>query len=154
MEMPRYLAIADKIYEKIKNDKLYTENTVENLNCLISEIRKAIKCTEFKLKHNFINFEECLSKPLAECEVKIDLSLMPKFQNEDEFILWLAGFIERITIGGKPKLPPTSQMIPKGFEFNIDIKSVPTTLQKEESVEMIINYFKSEDYFKKTKISS
>lgn len=149
--MPRYLAIANKVYKKIKNDKLYTENTVENLNCLISEIRKAIKGTEFKLKHNFINFEECLSKPLAECEVKIDLSLMPRFKNEDEFILWLAGFIERMTLGGRPKLPPLSQMIPKDFEFNKETKPVPLAPQKEENVEMIINYFKSEDYLKKLK---
>lgn len=64
-------------------------------------IRKAIKGTEFKLKYNFINFEECLNQFNKEKSVHIDLSLMPKFKNEDEFILWLAGFIERMTIEGK-----------------------------------------------------
>ncbi len=48
---------------------------------------------------------------------------MPKFKNEDEFILWLAGFIERMTIGGKEKLPPISNYIQKGFK--IDQAEIP-----------------------------
>lgn len=152
--MPKYLAIADKVYKNIKNDKLFTSDKIENLNCLISQIRQAIKGTDFKLKYNFIDFDECLSKPQSECTVKIDLSLMPKFQNEDEFILWLAGFVERVTTGGKPKLPPISQMIPKDFEFKKEVIPVALHSKKEESVELIINYFKSEDYLKKTKIPS
>lgn len=99
--MPKYLAIAEKVYKEIKKDNLFTEDTIQNLNCLISLIRKAIKGTEFKLKYNFINFEECLNQFNKEKSVHIDLSLMPKFKNEDEFILWLAGFIERMTIEGK-----------------------------------------------------
>ncbi|MFW6577434.1 hypothetical protein [Acinetobacter baumannii] len=152
--MPRYLAIADTVYKKIKNEKLFTEDMIENLNCLISLIRQAIKGTEFKLKHDYINFEECLTKPLADCTVKLDLSLMPNFKNEDEFVLWLAGFIEKITIGGKPKFPPISQMIPKDFVFTKETFPVTPTPKKEENAEMIINYFKSEDYLKKIKISS
>ncbi|EJB8487569.1 hypothetical protein I6L25_06195 [Acinetobacter nosocomialis] len=152
--MPRYLAIADTVYKKIKNENLFTEDTIENLNCLIGLIRQAIKGTEFQLIHNYINFEECLTKPLADCTVKIDLSLMPNYKNGDEFILWLAGFIEKITTGGKPKLPPISQMIPKDYAFTKEIIPVSPTPEKEENVEMIINYFKSEDYLKKTKISS
>lgn len=100
-EMPKYLAIAEKVYKEIKKDNLFTEDTIQNLNCLISLIRKAIKGTEFKLKYNFINFEECLNQFNKEKSVHIDLSLMPKFKNEDEFILWLAGFIERMTIEWK-----------------------------------------------------
>lgn len=99
--MPKYLAIAEKVYKEIKKDNLFTEDTIQNLNCLISLIRKAIKGTEFKLKYNFINFEECLNQFNKEKSVHIDLSLMPKFKNEDEFILWLAGFIDRMTIEGK-----------------------------------------------------
>ena len=91
--MPRYLAIADKVYKKIKNDNLFSDDVIENLNCLVGLIRNAIKGTEFKLKYNFINFEDCLTKPIEQCSVKIDFSLMPKFENEGEFILWLAGFI-------------------------------------------------------------
>lgn len=50
--MPKYLAIAEKVYKEIKKDNLFTEDTIQNLNCLISLIRKAIKGTEFKLKYN------------------------------------------------------------------------------------------------------
>ena len=152
--MPKYLAIAEKVYKEIKKDNLFTEDTIQNLNCLISLIRKAIKGTEFKLKYNFINFEECLNHFNKEKSVHIDLSLMPKFKNEDEFILWLAGFIERMTIGGKEKLPPISNYIPKGFK--IDQTEIPVAAEpsKEENAEMIINYFKSEDFIKNNKISS
>ncbi|CAA0189246.1 hypothetical protein [Acinetobacter baumannii] len=152
--MPRYLAIADTVYKKINKEKLFIGNTIENLNCLIRLIRQAIKGTEFKLKHDYIDFDECLTKPLADCKVKIDLSLMPNLKNEDEFVLWLAGFIEKITLGGKPKLPPISQMIPKDFVFKKENFPVTPIPKIEENAEMIINYFKSEDYLKKTKVSS
>lgn len=56
--MPKYLAIADKVYKKIKNDNLFSDDVIENLNCLVGLIRNAIKGTEFKLKYNFINFED------------------------------------------------------------------------------------------------
>lgn len=39
--MPKYLAIAEKVYKEIKKDNLFTEDTIQNLNCLISLIRKA-----------------------------------------------------------------------------------------------------------------
>ncbi|MDX8268184.1 hypothetical protein SLK21_11355, partial [Acinetobacter pittii] len=69
--MPKYLAIADKVYKKIKNDNLFSDDVIENLNCLVGLIRNAIKGTEFKLKYNFINFEDCLTKPIEQCSVKI-----------------------------------------------------------------------------------
>ena len=63
---------------------------IQNLNCLISLIRKAIKGTEFKLKYNFINFEECLNQFNKEKSVHIDLSLMPKFKMKASlFYGWL-----------------------------------------------------------------
>ncbi|MFP0400754.1 hypothetical protein [Acinetobacter nosocomialis] len=152
--MPKYLAIADKVYKEIKKDNLFADDMIQNLNCLISLIRKAIKGTEFKLKYNFINFEECLNQFNKEKSVHIDLSLMPKFKNEGEFILWLAGFIERMTVGGKEKLPPISNYIPK--DFKMDKTEIPAAAEpsREENAEMIINYFKSEDYIKNSKLSS
>ena len=88
--MPKYLAVAEKVYKNIKKDSLFTDDITQNLNCLVSQIRKAIKGTEFKLKFNYIDFEENLTKPLSECKVQIDLSVMPKFANEGEiFFGWL-----------------------------------------------------------------
>jgi len=79
---------------------------------------------------------------------------MPKFKNEGEFILWLAGFIERMTVGGKEKLSPISNYIPK--DFKMDKIEIPAAADpsREENAEMIINYFKSEDYIKNSKLSS
>lgn len=152
--MPKYLAIADKVYKKIKNDNLFSDDVIENLNCLVGLIRNAIKGTEFKLKYNFINFEDCLTKPIEQCSVRIDFSLMPKFDNEGEFILWLAGFIERITEGGKAKFPPISQLVPQGFSMGNENIPVTTLPVKEENAEMIVNYFKSDDYIKNNKLPS
>ncbi len=95
------LMIAEKVYKKIKEDDLFSDTPTEHLNNLIGVIRKEIKGTKFKLKYNFIDFDECLTKPLNECAVKIDISLMPSHKNKDEYILWLAGFIERMTTGGE-----------------------------------------------------
>lgn len=152
--MPKYLAVAEKVYKNIKKDGLFTDDITQNLNCLISQIRKAIKGTEFKLKFNYIDFEENLTKPLSECKVKIDLSVMPKFANEGEYLLWLAGFIERITEGGKPKLPPISHFLPPGFKMSKDAFPVTVAPPKEEHADMIINYFKSEDFIKTNKTPS
>ncbi|NUF39022.1 hypothetical protein HUN22_15360, partial [Acinetobacter lactucae] len=86
------------------------------------------------------------------CSVKIDFSLIPKFENEGEFILWLAGFVERVTEGGKPKFPPISQLIPQGFSMGNESTPVTTLPVKEENAEMIVNYFKSDDYLKNSKL--
>ncbi len=45
---------------------------------------------------------------------------MPKYKNKGEYIMWLASFIEKITIGGQPKLPPLSSII--AADFNVKKK--------------------------------
>jgi len=151
--MPKYLAVAEKVYKNIKKDNLFTKDLTQNLNCLISQIRKAIKGTDFKLKFNYIDFDEQF-KSQSESKFKIDLSVMPKFENEGEYLLWLAGFIERITDGGKPKFPPISQLIPQGFKISKEVFPVTAVPPKEEHADMIISYFKSEDFMKTNKIPS
>ncbi|MEQ1066911.1 hypothetical protein ABLB96_11625 [Acinetobacter sp. XH1741] len=149
--MPQYLMIAEKVYKKIEEKALFADTPTEHLNNLIGVIRKEIKGTQFKLKYNFIDFEECLTKPLEECAVKIDISLMPNYKNKDEYILWLAGFIERMTTGGETKLPPISKFIPPDFKFNAEgdgVKSPSIPTQPADGGELIINYFKSEDFMK------
>ncbi|HFF4328390.1 TPA: hypothetical protein ACGC0L_003700, partial [Acinetobacter baumannii] len=47
------------------------------------------------------DFEECLTKPLSEREIKVDLSLLPRFEYRDEFILWLTNFIRNISVQKK-----------------------------------------------------
>lgn len=152
--MPQYLMIAEKVYKKIEEQDLFSDSPTEHLNNLIGVIRKEIKGTKFKLKYNFIDFEECLTKPLDECAVKIDISLMPSHKNKDEYILWLAGFVERMTTGGETLLPPISKFIPPDFKFNNEFdnfKNSSVTAQTSDDGELIINYFKSEAFIKMIK---
>ncbi|RZF55867.1 hypothetical protein EXE30_03410 [Acinetobacter halotolerans] len=148
--MPQFLRIAEKVYRNLQEKKDTNNDPIENLNTLIIEIRKEIKGTKLKLLYNFIDFEECLNKPNQECKVQLDISLIPKIKNEDEFILWLAGFIERITTDGKRKAPPPLRSdIPPEFQFNATQKKDKPLLNIREyskSVEQIDTYFKSEEY--------
>ncbi|GLG83232.1 hypothetical protein [Acinetobacter calcoaceticus] len=145
--MPQYLIIAENVYEKIEDKNLFSESSAETLNHLVGVIRKEIKGTKFKLKYNFIDFDECLTKPLEDCAIKLDVSLMPNHKNKDEYILWLAGFIERITTGGEAKLPPISQFIPPDFKFSYDEPPKVSSSTGDDG-EMIINYFKSDAFTK------
>lgn len=47
--MPQYLRIAEKVYNKFKDEKKFTQKPVEYLNFLIKEVREEIKGTEMKL---------------------------------------------------------------------------------------------------------
>ncbi len=108
--MPQYLFLAETIYKKMKNEKLFSKDVLENMYILMKVIRKEIKGTEYKLKYNFIDFNEVLSKSKNDCKVKIDVSLIPSYNLREEYILWLAGFIQKITEGG-PKPPLLSKNI-------------------------------------------
>ncbi|MEQ1088814.1 hypothetical protein [Acinetobacter seifertii] len=151
--MSKFITIAEKIYKRFEENKLFSDNLIEQLNNLVSIIRKEINGTPCKLKYNFIDFEECLSKPLNECAIKIDMSLMPKYKNKGEYIMWLASFIEKITIGGQPKLLPLSTIVPTSFNTKKDAQSRLENKKavSEENFRMIENYFNSEEYKKNNK---
>lgn len=147
--MPQYLSIAEKIYNKLKKSKEFSTDSLENLNILIIEIRKEIKSTKLKLLYNFIDFEECLNKHESECKIKLDISLIPNIKNEGEFILWLAGFIQRITTDGKRKLPPIRKDIPPEFKYTSSKEKKKYQAKIPEyskSGEMINSYFKSHEF--------
>jgi len=148
--MPQYLAIAESVYRKVKEVELFSDDTIENLNHLMIFIRKEISGTVFKLKYNYINFEEALIKPLNECQVKIDISLIPHPDMEDEYILWLAGFIEKITEGGPKPPPPIKKFIPEfmSFKSELDFLNIPKEKVLNQGEE-ITDYFNS-DAFTKT----
>ncbi|MEE9884354.1 hypothetical protein IV507_00410 [Acinetobacter nosocomialis] len=150
--MPQYLAIAESVYRKVKEVELFSDDTIENLNNLMIFIRKEITGSVFKLKYNYIDFEEALTKPLSECKVKIDVSLIPHHSMEDEYILWLAGFVEKITEGGPKAPPPIKRYIPEfiSLESELDFLTVPKekVLNKGEE---ITDYFNSEAFTKTVK---
>lgn len=45
-----------------------------------------------------IDFENCLNRSMKERVIKIDLSLLPSLDNEHEYIMWLANFIQSISV--------------------------------------------------------
>lgn len=147
--MPQFLRIAEKVYKELKQNKDFSNDPLENLNKFMIEIRKEIKGTKLKLLYNFIDFEECLNKPNAECKVQLDISLIPTIKNEGEFILWLAGFIQRITTDGQKKLPPIRKEIPPEFKYTTpreSKKDIPAKPEYSKSGELINSYFKSEEF--------
>jgi len=143
---------AENVYNKIKDEELFSHDCIENMNLLMTCIRREIKGTEFKLKYNFIDFVELFSRPLDECKVKIDVSLIPHHSMEDEYILWLAGIVEKITEGGPKPPPPIKKYIPEfiSLESELDFLTVPKekVLNKGEE---ITDYFNSEAFTKTVK---
>ena len=138
--MPQYLRIAEKIYQNVKEKKGFTDDPMEDLNNLMIELRHEIKGTKLKLLYNYIDFAELLIKPLQESKIKLDLSIIPKSKNTQEFVLWLAGFIERITTGGQEKLPPIRDKVALpayAYEETYAGKETPVNNGEE-----IIEYFK------------
>ncbi|OJU53156.1 MAG: hypothetical protein BGN93_01175 [Acinetobacter sp. 39-4] len=149
--MALFLQIAERVYKTLKDNKMLTTDNLENLNNLMLLIRKEIKGTKLKLLYNFIDFEECQNKPNAECTVPIDISIIPPFKNEGEFILWLASFIQKVTTDGKKKLPPIHKNIPPEFTFNPAKETkniIPERSDYSKCAELINSYFKSDEFIK------
>ncbi|MDQ9019547.1 hypothetical protein RFI02_00265 [Acinetobacter sichuanensis] len=133
--MPKFLKIAENIYNKVECKNGFSNNILEDLNNIMIELRKEIKESDIKLVVNYIDFNELFTNSIKYYKLKIDLSILPDFKNKQEFILWLAGFVERITIGGREKYPPLDHKL---YIFD---KDIPPKL--DDTSEDIINYFKN-----------
>ncbi len=81
---------------------------------------------------------------------------MPIYKNKSEYIMWLASFIEKITVGGREKFPPlTNSLLPSCIVTNPYVtKLEQAKASSEKSAQMIVNYFKSSDYKKVNKVPS
>ncbi|MGN5754890.1 hypothetical protein ACNQO8_08210 [Acinetobacter calcoaceticus] len=145
--MPHYLIFAENIYKKVKDEEVFSDDSIENMNTLMKYIRSEIEGTEFKLKYNFIDFIEQFSTPLEECKVKIDVSLIPPHNLKDEYILWLAGFIEKITEGGPKPPPPIKKFIPEFMSLKSELDFLPLSEEKVQNEgKEITDYFNSRLY--------
>ncbi|MDX7905194.1 hypothetical protein SJZ78_18220 [Acinetobacter baumannii] len=145
--MPQYLIFAENIYKKVKDEEVFSDDSIENMNTLMKYIRSEIEGTEFKLKYNFIDFIEQFSTPLEECKVKIDVSLIPPHNLKDEYILWLAGFIEKITEGGPKPPPPIKKFIPEFMSLKSELDFLPLSEEKVQNEgKEITDYFNSRLY--------
>ncbi|MCH4246213.1 hypothetical protein [Acinetobacter populi] len=136
--MPQYLRVAEKVYKKLEKNKGFIGETNADLNTLMIEIKNEIKGTELKLLYHRIDFDSLMMCG-TQSKIKLDLSLIPKIKNSQEFILWLAGFIEKITTGGKRRLPPlvTENKLPE--DVNKELSSAPSINHAEKIVEYFVN---------------
>lgn len=143
--MPQYLRIAEKVYKNLKDEKNFTQAPVEYINDLLKQIRKELKGTDMKLIYNFIEFNSGFKNQLIDGYLNIDVSLIPNYKYQDEYVLWLAGFIEKITVGGKKRIPPIVDNIPPEFTVTSDLRQIDV-MSTDKNSEQIISYFKSGDF--------
>lgn len=143
--MPQYLRISENIYRKFKENDRFTDNKQDCLNLIIKQIRKELVDTDLKLIYNYIDFVEGFEEPVKDRRMTLDISLIPSYKHKDEFVLWLAGFIERITEGGVKRLVPLHADIPPEFTFQSD-PNVVLDIRNQHSGERIISYFRSDDF--------
>ncbi|MBJ8498785.1 hypothetical protein [Acinetobacter oleivorans] len=97
-EMKKYFDVAESVYNNIHFKNQSSKDLVDCLNRLLVEIKKEAATNNLQLKYSVIDFESCLNRPMKERIVKIDLSLLPNFENQYEFILWLVSFIKSISV--------------------------------------------------------
>jgi len=143
--MPQYLRIADNIYRHFEEEKKFNVPLQDCLNFIVKQLREELKDTDLKLLYNYIDFVEGFQDRPTKDHISIDVSLVPNYKNKDEFVLWLAGFIERITEGGVKRLPPIHEEIPAEFTFERDLSIILDKL-KTSSAEQIKSYFESDEY--------
>ncbi|MCH7383365.1 hypothetical protein MMP71_05810 [Acinetobacter dispersus] len=137
--MPQYLKLAEKIYLNVKNSKGFVDEPLEDLNNLMIELRIEIKETDFKILYNYINFEDLLmnSKDLP---LSLDISILPKSKNRTEYILWLASFIEKVTISKNKKATHlNSKVIVPDYHYD-DVGNIVN--RSKNNGEAIVSYFK------------
>ncbi|MCH7389058.1 hypothetical protein [Acinetobacter dispersus] len=103
--MESYLEIAEKLYNSLCGRNKLSSKSNTWLNLLVKELKKEIVGTNIQLKFNHIYFKQGFKNGTEIKFLSLDISLIPNYENKYEFILWLAGFIEKITVGGK-KAPP------------------------------------------------
>ncbi|MDH2497033.1 hypothetical protein V8P88_16325 [Acinetobacter baumannii] len=95
-ELIKYIDVAENVYERIYQNNQVSNNLIVNLNRIMAEIKNQAAERKLKLKYSSIDFEYCLSLPLADRDIKVDLSLVPHFEDREESILWLTNFVGKI----------------------------------------------------------
>ncbi|EOR06413.1 hypothetical protein MMP65_19210 [Acinetobacter sp. ANC 3926] len=107
--MESYLEVAEKLYSSLYSRNILSSKSNNWLNFLIKELKKEMVGTNIQLKFNYIYFRQGFKNEAKINFLSLDISLIPNCENKYEFILWLAVFIEKITIGGK-KTPPAIKL--------------------------------------------
>lgn len=138
--MPQYLALAESVLERIKRDDLQINkmDRYDFLNLIISNVGELTQSTHLKMNQKICN-------AIFNFESKvIDLSLLPNnLEYEDEFLLWLAGFIEQITIDeNRVDLPPLKTLIKDRDKNKVSKEVKELFTDNLKSAEEINQYFR------------
>ncbi|MFT0696480.1 hypothetical protein ACDX34_20525, partial [Acinetobacter bereziniae] len=93
--MPQYLALAEKVIKDIKEEVGIERDPKGLFTLIILKVREYTHSSNLKVDH-----EICATIFDDENKIegikRLDLTLIPRISNEDEFLLWLAGFIQLI----------------------------------------------------------
>lgn len=101
VDLIKYIDVAETAYERVYENNKISNNLIVNLNRIMAEIKNQAEEKRLKLKYSSIDFEYCLRLPLADREIKVDLSILPHFEDREESILWLTNFIGKISVPQK-----------------------------------------------------
>ncbi|WP_336916497.1 hypothetical protein [Acinetobacter modestus] len=144
--MEIFIVKAERIYKSFYDRNKFSSDSTVWLNLLLKEIKKEIADTDLEIKFKNIYFKQGFKSDFNEGFLHLDISLIPSYENKFEFILWLAGFIERITTGGKRNPPSIRINIPTEYTY---VNSFSTNSRKENDRkrEKLMNGFKTEDFF-------
>lgn len=136
---------AEKIYKSFYDRNKFSPDSTEWLNLLLKEIKKEISDTDLEMKFKNIYFKQGFKSDFHEGSLHLDISLIPNYECKFEFILWLAGFIERITNGGKRNPPAIRMNIPTKYTY---VNSFSTSSRKENDKKRVklMDGFRNEDY--------
>lgn len=144
--MKSYLEIAEKLYESLYGRNKFSLESTKWLNFLIKELRREVVNTDIQLKFNHIYFKQGFKNETEIKFLSLDISLIPNYENKYEFILWLAGFIEKITIGGKKAPPAIKFNVPSECNYLEYLSKYSKEKNERDRIELLSG-FNSREFF-------
>ncbi|WP_234951445.1 MULTISPECIES: hypothetical protein [Acinetobacter] len=138
--MPQYLTLAENVIESIKEEGECESDRKIFFTLIILHVRKQLKTSHLKINQEVCNsiFED--ENHIADVST-VDLSLIPRIDNDGEFLLWLAGFIQQITIDeNKEEQLPLSTIMRQSVKSRLGISAGNLATDVDYGQE-IKNYF-------------
>lgn len=132
--MTQFLKIAEQIYKRVQVKKGFSDDLSEDLNNLMIELRAEIKISNLRMLYNYINFEELLMSSKKN-DNNLDISIIPKSKNVGEYVLWLSGFIEKITIVIEEKNIVENKVIMPNYYYDDLGNIVDGSIKKSKEID-------------------
>ena len=116
--MQSYIENAERIYKSLYNRNIIALAKSELLNLMIEEISKDMLGRNSEVTINSIKFKQGFKNESIDGWANLDISLIPSYESEHEFILWLAGFIDKVCVGVNRVPPALMKHIPCEYTYN------------------------------------